>query len=82
MVGYTHTAEYWAKGVVPPDGVFSGSIRGNYTFTPIAEHSEASSYSIMFSANNGNIIYGASATVMPSSANLPVALYLGRAAEV
>lgn len=37
---------------------------------------------ISFLASRSNRIYGASATVMPSSANLPVALYLGGPAQI
>ena len=82
LVGYTHTAGYWAKNVAPPDGVFSASSKSEYTFSPIPENSGAAVYSIIFSANNGNTIYGASATVMPASAETLIALYLGRPAQV
>ena len=37
---------------------------------------------VKFSLAKGNAIYGASDTVMPSSSNLPIALYLGRPAQV
>lgn len=37
---------------------------------------------IGFNASRSNSIYGTSATVLPESVETPVALYLGRAAEV
>ena len=39
-------------------------------------------WKVKFSLAKGNAIYGASDTVMPSSTDLPIALYLGRAAQV
>ena len=39
-------------------------------------------YNLSVDASRSNPIYGLSDTVMPSSANLPVALYLGQPAEI
>ena len=39
-------------------------------------------YNLSVDASRSNPIYGASATVTPSSANTPIALYLGRSAEI
>lgn len=43
---------------------------------------QAENPSPQFNASWANSIYGASSTVMPSSVNAPVILYLGRAAQI
>ena len=55
-------------------GVFSSSGNPFGNGSPVAgDHSRT----LIFKASNGNNIFGKSNTVMPSSINIPIVLYLG-----
>ena len=62
------------------NGPFSFTTSGYYVEAAPAEGHYCQSAMIVFDGHAANDIYGASQTVMPSSINLPIVLYMGIAA--
>lgn len=55
---------------------------GRDTSVTVTQAAVSTPADIGFNASRSNNVYGASATVMPASVETPVALYLGRPAEI
>lgn len=73
----------WSDPTLFPSGVFSsGGTEWEGGSLQVVEASDMNggAHVVIFDAADGNPIYGASDAVMPASADMTVALYLGRTA--
>ena len=69
---------FYHTGAISAAGYVIGMFGGGSVHDPTAGHQGG----IKLDAAASSAVYGASDTVMPSSANLPVALYLGGPAQI
>ena len=79
-VGFTNGQQgtFYHSGAIFAAGYVAGMFGGGSVHDPTAGHQGG----IKLDAAASSAIYGASATVMPASAETPIALYLGRAAQI
>ena len=72
------------KSFLANNASFSGALYtdAGYTLSLLGTAGTASFMPILFDAAGSCKLYGTSATVMPASVETPIALYLGRPAEV
>ena len=69
------------NGAAGTSGAFAGGASGVQSYLGPGG-TDSIAYQLSFKASRSSGIYGASTTVMPASVESPVALYLGRFAEV
>ena len=69
------------NGAAGTSGAFAGGASGAQSYLGPGG-TDSIAYQLSFKASRSSGIYGASTTVMPASVESPVALYLGRFAEV
>ena len=69
------------NGAVGTSGAFAGGASGVQSYLG-PDGTDSISYQLSFKASRSSGVYGASATVMPASAETLIALYLGHPAQV
>lgn len=79
-IGFTNGQQgtFYHSGAISAQGNIVGMFGGGSIHDPTAGHQGG----IKLNAAASSAVYGASATVMPASVEAPVALYLGRPAEI
>ncbi len=79
-IGYTFGA---SSGYVHlPTGAYGDTGTGNeYGFMAISGEQHTGEYGT-FDASRCSVVYGSSDSVMPASADIPIALYLGNPAQI
>ena len=79
-IGFTNGQQgtFYHSGAISAAGYVVGMFGGGSIHDPTAGHQGG----IKLNAAASSAVYGASATIMPASVETPLALYLGRAAEV